>query len=627
MGGAPSIPPDAEPLGRGRRVRSKKHLSDQFSYLSDSGVPLDPSDGDEWFDDDALLLLAFRSQDFKIASALFSLAETAGSKVVVTLSAAKKRPDWPDFKEAIKKELRSLQEKGTWILTPRSEVPKGRRVLYGKWVLCIKAGGLYKARWVACGYSQQEGKDYDETFAPVCRIDSLKLLFAVCVAIAWVVHHVDVSTAFLNGSLEHLIFVHQPSEFEEEGKEDWVCRLLRSLYGLRQSPRQWNKKVHPFIESMGFVRCDCDGCVYVMKDGNGVPLAILLLFVDDFFLGASSDLVLMKSIKAKILAEYDCKDLGLVQRALGLQCEWSESLDSVKIHQKHLVTELVHNTNMAGCKKAMTPGVDRLSKSMGPRDEAERLHMRAVPYRRTIGVLIYLLLTRIDIYFAVMNAAQFCSDPGRSHWKAVQRIIRYLSWTRDRGITYSAGSSPSMSDVVLVGYSDADYNGCLDSLRSTTGYVNIVAGGPVSFVSKIQRTPSHSSTESELVAVDEEIREVIYLRTLLCELGFEQVRPTVIYEDNNAVICLSKTCAYHRSVKHLALRKAFVNQMVNEGVVELQRVDTADQLADILTKNCSQPVYERLLPYLTGLQKIACDSVSVTPYIGLCGSEVAARIF
>ena len=164
-------------------------------------------------------------------------------------------------------------------------------------------------------------------------------------------------------------------------------------------------------------------------------------------------------------------------------------------------------------------------------------------------------------------------------------------------------------------------------MRSTTGYVNFIAGGPVSYVSKIQRTPSHSSTESELVAVDEEIREVIYLRTLLCELVFEQVGPTIIYEDNNAVICLSKTCAYHRSVKHLALRKAFVNQMVNEGVVELRRVDSEDQLADILTKNCSQPVYERLIPYLTGLRRLACDSVSATPYIGLCGSEVNARIF
>ena len=241
------------------------------------------------------------------------------------------------------------------------------------------------------------------------------------------VHHVDVSTAFLNGDLDHVIYVQQPSHFVQKGKEDFVCRLRRSLYGLRQSPRQWNKKVHQFIESINFARCDCDGCVYVMKSGDGVPQAILLLFVDDFFLGAPRDLVLMNSIKSRILSEYDCKYIGLVRQALGLQCVWNEDLSSVRIHQKHLVDELVHKAGMSGCKRAMTPGVGRLSKYMGPRDEAERLQMRAVPYRHFIGVLIYLLLTRIDIYFSVMNAAQFCCDPGKSHWKAVQRIIKLIA--------------------------------------------------------------------------------------------------------------------------------------------------------------------------------------------------------
>jgi hypothetical protein len=533
-------------------------------------------------------------------------------------------------------EMDALTRLGAWELV--ETLPKGRRALRGKWVLTRKHDGSFKARWVALGFAQRDGIDCDETFAPVCHVDSFKLLLALCVLIGFIVHHLDVKTAFLNGRIDKDIYVYQPDCFEEPGKERWFCHLLRALYGLRQSPRLWNKTVDKFIReelaakagvgSAQFVPTASDRCVYVLRGAGGVLLCILVLFVDDFFLGAARDLVLMAALKRALCAQYKCTDLGLVQRPLGLECEWSSDLTSVKIHLGPLIRAALRRFGLSDVNTAKTPRTGRLSKDSCPKTDEERAKMRKVPYREMVGVLIYLLLVRLDIAFAVGDCARFLSDPGQAHYTAVKRIFRYLSTRADWGLTYSGSLGASLKSAVeIICFSDADYNGCPDSLRSTTGYIFLLAGGVISYASRRQKVPSHSSTESELYAVDESTREAMYLRVFLAELGFEQKDATPIYEDNNAVICLSKSCGKHRSVKHLQLRKVFVNDKCGDGTAQLLRVDTEDQLADILTKNASPAVYLRLLPRLGKAMQLAKSRNLGPVFLGQCGGDSATARF
>ena len=222
-------------------------------------------------------------------------------------------------------------------------------------------------------------------------------------------------------------------------------------------------------------------CAYVLRDENGKLLCTLLLFVDDFFIAAAKDLIVMNEVKRAILKKYEARDLGLVSRALGIVVTWSSDKTSVTLSQPHLVVEALQKFNMKDCKTAPTPASTRLTSDMCPKTDAETKEMKSVPYRQAMGVLIYLLIPRIEVCFAVKAVSKFCSNPGPGHWSAVKRILRYLSSRIYDGITYSAESKSASLDsqVKLVGYSDSDYNGCPDSFKSTSGYVFILSGGAV----------------------------------------------------------------------------------------------------------------------------------------------------
>ena len=363
----------------------------------------------------------------------------------ITLAEAMEREDASDWRKAIEEEMQSLKENNTWELT---ELPKGRKAIGCKWVFKIKrkADGTverYKARLVAKGYSQKEGIDYHETFAPVVKFTSLWSLLAIATARDMIIHQMDVKTAFLNGDLDEEIYMDQPEGQVRKGEENLVCKLKCSLYGLKQAPRAWYKRIDSFLQSEGFIRFESDHGVY--RRGNGEEKVILAIWVDDLFIfGNKLDEV--NKVKEGLKSEFKMTDMGEAQYLLGLQIIRDKDKGHLTLTQKKYAMEVLKRFGMENCKSVSTPmevGL-KLTKEMEPKTKEEMDKMDKVPYRAAVGSLMYLMVaTRPDLAAAVGCVSQFMQNPGRVHWEAVKRIMRYVKGTLNFGLRYKREETKS----------------------------------------------------------------------------------------------------------------------------------------------------------------------------------------
>ena len=488
------------------------------------------------------------------------------------------------WKAAMTSEIKSLQDNQVWDLV---ELPKGRRTVSCKWIFKKKldADGnveRYKSRLVARGFTQKPGIDYDETFSPVVRFESIRTVIAVAAKNSLNLHQMDVKTAFLNGELEEDIYMQQPEGFVEKGKENYVCKLNRSLYGLKQAARCWNTALDNQLKAMKFSQCTSDPCIYLQEiEGT---LFILAVYVDDIILGGACE-SLIKSIKAALSSRFAVTDMGKLHHFLGVKVV--QNVGNIWIGQAAYCKDLLVRFRMDQSNSTETP-MDvscRLLKS-----EADDESCSKEMYQSAVGSLLYLSTrTRPDISFAVGNVARFNAQPNSTHWSAVKRILRYIKGTTNLGLLYVKG------DGVLVGYSDADWAGDHNDRKSTSGYVFQLSGAAVSWRSKKQSCVALSTAEAEYVALSSATQEAIWMKQLVSSILQERSeKPIVVYEDNKSAICMTKHQQFHGRSKHIDIRHHFVREKVAANEVEVRYCKSVDMIADILTKPLSAPKFNKL---------------------------------
>jgi transposase InsO family protein len=512
-----------------------------------------------------------------------------------TVKEALEGPDSTEWKKAMEEEYSSIMKNKTWTL---EVLPAGRKAIGSKWVFKIKydsKGNIekYKARLVAKGYSQMEGIDYNETFAPVAKFNSIRILISLAAKYDLELHQMDVKTAFLNGNLEEEIYMQQPEAFIEQGKENKVCRLQKSIYGLKQAGRSWYKKIDDFFLKLGFQRTHADCCVYHQEQEDIILL--IAIYVDDLII-LSNDLDSLNYLKAELSKKFEMKDLGEAHYILGIEVCRNRQEKSIRISQSKYIDDILRRFNMTDSLSVSTPleiGL-KLNKGMAPSSEEERKEMENIPYKSAVGSLMYAMLgTRPDICYAVGALSRFSSNPGATHWKAVKRVFKYLKGTKDFAIEYKADEDD------LKGYSDADWAGDIDDRRSTTGYTFIIAAGAVTWSSKKQPTVALSTTEAEYMAITQAAKEAIWIGRLLSELGFSSEGEVIsIYGDNQGSISLSKNSVYHARTKHIDIQHHFIREKTESGEIKLIHCPTNRMPADILTKALTKEkhdVFSRML--------------------------------
>ena len=520
---------------------------------------------------------------------------------------ALKHPQAEGWAKAFQTELDAMETMKVWRYV---QLPPDRRAIGCRWVSRTKydaQGNIarLKARIVVKGYSQIEGKDFNETFAPVLKYTTLRVLLSIIATLDYEFLQFDVPTAFLNADLKEVVYMDVPEGVagRETMPPGTVCLLLKTLYGLKQSPREWNKDLDATILALGWKRCAADSCLYVKTSATGKAM-FLPVFVDDGFPAAHrTDMTeLMVDLKS-IMVKYHIKDLCEAELVLGMRIRRNRAARTLTLdHQLSIVRLGETHQMLPGAKPLLTPMLgtaigditDEPVPSAAPDDETEEQQIAAQArsnfphYRSIVGALNYIAASvRPDISFCVSFLASSLIDPQVSHWRAARRCLQYLLGTSELGLTYGANCTTDMIDPVQLGpsYCDASWAGDVRGRRSQLAYVMQVNGGTVSWASQKQSTVARSSCESEYVSMSNATCEIIWLRTLLHEMGFEQSHATVLYCDNQPAIDLAHDTGINTRTKHIDIAHHFMRDHIEQHRLRVLHMPTDRQLADMLTKS------------------------------------------
>nr|AAU44091.1 putative polyprotein [Oryza sativa Japonica Group] len=500
-----------------------------------------------------------------------------------TIEDAYSSPDADYWKEAVCSEMDSIISNGTWEVVER---PYGCKSVGCKWIFKKKLrpdGTIekYKARLVAKGYTQKEGEDFFDTYSPVARLTTIRVLLALAASHGLLVHQMDVKTAFLNGELEEEIYMNQPDGYVLEGQEGMVCKLLKSLYGLKQAPKQWHEKFDTTLTSAGFVVNEADKCVYYRYGGGeGV---ILCLYVDDILIFGTS-LNVIEEVKDFLSKSFEMKVLGVTDVILNIKLLRGDE-GGITLVQSYYVDKVLSRFGYSDCKPAPTPYDSSVLLRKNRRITRDQLR-----YSKIIGSLMYLAsATRPDISFAMSKLSRFVSNPGDDHWQALERVMRYLKGTMSYGIHYTGYPK------VLEGYSDSNWISDADEIKATSGYVFTLGGGAVSWKSCKQTILTRSTMEAELTALDTATVEAEWLRELLMDLPvIEKPVPAILMNCDNQTVIIKVNSSKDnmKSSRHVKRRLKSVRKQKNSGVIALDYVQTAKNLADQFTKGLPRNVID-----------------------------------
>ncbi|KAJ4807357.1 polyprotein [Rhynchospora pubera] len=495
--------------------------------------------------------------------------------------------DKEEWNNAMREEIAAIERNETWNLV---SLPEGKNAIGVKWLYKTKLGPdgeivKYKARLVVKGYTQKHGVDFDETFAPVARFETIRVFLALAAFSKLRVYQFDVKSAFLNGELKEDVFVEQPKGFEVQGKEKLVYKLNKALYGLKQAPRAWYSKIDGYFMKSGFVRSNSEPSLYVKKNMKGESLFVCLYVDDMIYMGSNQRMV--EEFKESMKKEFEMTDLGLLKYFLGL--EVTQTSEGIFISQRKYALDLLNKFNMKNCKSVSTPmnAKEKLNK-----DDGTPITDAAL-YRSLVGGLIYLTHTRPDVSYSVGVVSRFMHKPSKHHMGAAKRILRYVAGTTDFGLWYGEKTTGKLS-----GFSDSDWAGCCEDMKSTSGYLFVLGSSPISWKCKKQPTVALSSTEAEYVAVCCAACQAVWLSRILEDFGNKQEGAVKIKCDNRSTIAMCKNPICHGRSKHIDIKHHFIRELVANGTIELEYVPTAEQKADILTK--ALPVSE----FLTMRRKI-----------------------
>ncbi|XP_073067135.1 uncharacterized protein [Primulina eburnea] len=504
----------------------------------------------------------------------------------------------PEWRQAMDAELQALESNKTWSIV---SLPPNKRAVGCRWVYKAKfrADGTlerYKARLVAKGYTQQEGIDYFETFSPVAKIVTVRTLLALAAVHGWFLTQLDVNNAFLHGELAEEVYMLLPPGYHSKGvilPTNAVCKLHKSLYGLKQASRQWFSKFSSTLLTIGFIQSHADSSLFIRSQGN-VFLA-LLVYVDDIVI-ATNDEKEAVDLKIFLDSHFKLKDLGNLKYFLGI--EVARSSRGISICQRHYALQLLTEAGLLGCKSRSTP----LDTNLKLNDEDGDLLTDPFLYRKLMGKLLYLTITRPDLAYSVNKLSQYVSKPRGPHLQAVYSVLKYVKGSVGQGLFYSASTTLKLSF-----FSDSDWASCQDTRRSVSGYCVLLGKSLISWKSKKQQTVSRSSAEAEYRSTANATCEVIWLRSLLTDFQVPCDEPAVLFCDNQSAIHIASNPVFHERTKHIEIDCHIVREKLQCGLIKILYLSTVLQLADLFTKSLLPSRFRMLLSKM-GINNIHAPS-------------------
>ena len=489
----------------------------------------------------------------------------------------------PEWIQAMQEELHQFELNNVQELVKRPD-PRKHNIIGTKWIYRNKQdeNGLVvrnKARLVAQGYTQVEGIDFDETFAPVARLEAIRILLAYANHHDITLYQMDVKSAFLNGKLEEEVYVAQPPGFEDPKNPDKVFRLNKALYGLKQAPRAWYDTLKEFLMKKGFKPGSLDPTLFTKSyDGE---LFVCQIYVDDIIFGCT-DQRYSDEFAYMMSEEYQMSMMGELKFFLGLQIR--QQRNGIFISQEKYLKDVLRKFGMQDCKgvKIPMPTNGHLCTDENGIDFDQKV------YRSMIGSLLYLCASRPDIMLSVCMCARFQATPKESHHKAVKHILRYLAHTPTLGLWYPKGSA-----FDLIGYSDSDYAGDRVDRKSTSGTCHFLGRSLVCWSSKKQNCVSLSTAEAEYIAAGSCCAQLLWMKQTLKDYGVN-VKNVPLFCDNESAIKIAHNPVQHSKTKHIQIRHHFLRDHVLKGDISIEHVKTEEQLADIFTKPLDEKRFSKL---------------------------------
>uniref|UniRef100_A0A803Q706 Reverse transcriptase Ty1/copia-type domain-containing protein n=1 Tax=Cannabis sativa TaxID=3483 RepID=A0A803Q706_CANSA len=472
-------------------------------------------------------------------------------------------------------EFYALLKNKTWILVPRRP---GMSVIDNRWVYRVKLNKdgtvqRLKACLVTKGFQQQLGVDFYETFSPVVKSSTIRVILHLSASNQWDIQEVDIDNAFLNCTLSKTVYMEQPASYVNTSHPHYVCKLQKALYGLRQAPRAWFDRLQQVLSSIGFCSSVSDPSLFFYKQGDAE--LYLLVYVDDILLIGNNNLT-VRGIIAKLQQFFLLKTLGCVNYFLSFKI--TRGAYGIHLSLSKYTIDLLNKTHMLHSKPSPTP----ISQSDKLSLNDSKVFDHPSFFRSVMGGLQYLTLSHPDIAFTVNKLSQFMHSPTQHHWNVCKRLLRYLKGTIGQGILFK----PSKEWNVEC-FSDADWAGSIDDRKSTTGYCVYIGGNLITWCSKKQKAVAKSSTEAEYRALSQTATEIAWLYSLFTELGIKHKLLTVIWCDNAGANQLSSNPMFHSSTKHIEVDVHYVRDLIKQGIVEVRHIPTSEQTAHIFTKPLS----------------------------------------
>ena len=479
----------------------------------------------------------------------------------------------------MKAEIDELKQQNTWVLT---DLPSNKNTLKGKWVYKYKTNEdnkiiKYKARWVIKGYDQRLGIDYIETFSTMCRPETLKIIILNAVMRGHKIYQYDVKNAFVHAPIDIEIYVEQPTGFKENNNK--VCKLLKALYGLKQSPRLWYKHLKNIFKQLGFEMFQYDEAVFIH-----IQYKIQIVCHVDDMIVTGPNKQNIDNIMNEVGKQLKIKYIGELTQFLGVEYKIDYINKTIFAYQTKYTNNIKNRFNKQHLTPVSTPvelGV-QLIKTTEQADAKDILI-----YQQEVGSLLYLAIkTRPDISYAINRCARFMSNPNKTHFRAFDRIWKYLNH-KDIGIYYNCNNHNTLN---LLGYSDADWGGDTITRRSTSGYTSFINNNLISWNSTLQKTVALSTCEAEYMAMKEAIKEMIYLNNIIKYINNLYnnnnmiQKPPLIFIDNDSSIKLGENPEFHKRSKHIDIIYHFTRECVEEKKITLGYIPTREQLADGFTK-------------------------------------------
>ncbi|GJY90588.1 retrovirus-related pol polyprotein from transposon TNT 1-94 [Tanacetum coccineum] len=503
----------------------------------------------------------------------------------------------PSWINAMQEEIHEFERLEVWELVP---CPDNVFLIKLKWIYKVKtdeSGGVLKnkAQLVAQGFRQEEGIDFEESFAPVARIEAIYIFVTYAAHKNMIIYQMDVKMAFLNGELKEEFYISQPEGFVDQDNPSHVYKLKKALYGLKQAPRAWYDMLSSFLISQQFSKGAVDPTLFTRHAGNDILL--VQIYVDDIIF-ASTNTAMCDEFANQMTNKFKMSMMGQMSFFLGLQI--SQSPRGIFINQSKYASEIVKKYGLHSTDSVDTPMIE--NKKLD--EDLQGKPVDATLYRGMIGSLMYLTSSRPDLNYVVCLCARYQAKPTEKHLQAVKRIFRYLNGTINMGLWYSKDT-----DMSLTAYADADHAGCQDTRRSTSGSAQFLGDKLVSWSSKKQKSTAISSTEAEYIALSGCCSQILWMRSQLTDYGFK-FNKIPLYYDNKSAIALCCNNVQHSRAKQIDICYHFIKEQVDNGILELYFVRTEYQLADIFTKSLPRERFNFLIDKL-GMRSMSPDTFKI----------------